>query len=59
MRPEASVTVPEIITGRRMPRASNTSSVAKMAALAFSVSKMVSIRTMSMPPSSKPFNCSI
>jgi len=58
MRPEASVTVPETMTGRRSPRASNTSSTAKMAALAFSVSKMVSIRTRSMPPSSSPFNCS-
>ncbi|CFN70886.1 Uncharacterised protein [Bordetella pertussis] len=58
MRPDASVTVPEIITGRRTPRASNASSTAKMAALALSVSKMVSIRTMSMPPSSRPLSCS-
>ncbi|CFW38386.1 Uncharacterised protein [Bordetella pertussis] len=50
--------MPEIITGRRTPRASNASSTAKMAALALSVSKMVSIRTMSMPPSSRPLSCS-
>ena len=41
---EASVMVPEIITGRLQPSSSNTRSTAKAAALALRVSKMVSIR---------------
>ena len=58
MRPDASVTVPETITGRRSPVCSISSSSAKIAALAFSVSKMVSTRNRSAPPSSRPAACS-
>ncbi len=58
MRPEASVTVPEIITGSRSPVSSNSWSIANSAAFAFSVSKMVSTRNTSAPPSSKPLPCS-
>jgi hypothetical protein len=58
MRPDASVTVPLIITGTRAPRRSNSASTAKIAALAFSVSKMVSISSRSAPPSSRPRACS-
>ena len=58
VRPERSVMVPEIITGRRMPRSSNRLSMAKIAALAFSVSKMVSIKRHSAPPSISPRACS-
>jgi hypothetical protein len=54
VRPEASVMVPEIITGQRRPRSSNSFSIANTAALALSVSKMVSISRMSAPPSSRP-----
>ena len=46
--------VPEIITGSRAPRASNSSSIANSAALALSVSKMVSTISTSAPPSSSP-----
>ena len=42
VRPLRSVMVTEIISGSRWPRSSNTSSIAKIAALAFSVSKIVS-----------------
>ena len=55
VRPDASVMVPEIMTGTRLPSDSNTVSTAKIAALALSVSKMVSIRMMSAPPSSRAF----
>ncbi len=58
MRPEASVTVPETITGRRTPVSSISSSSAKMAALALSVSKIVSTRNRSAPPSTNPSACS-
>ena len=58
VRPERSVIVPEIITGRRTPLASKRSSQAKIAALAFSVSKIVSMRMMSAPPSISPSICS-
>jgi hypothetical protein len=54
VRPEASVMVPEIITGQRRPSSSKNFSTAKMAALAFSVSKMVSISSRSAPPSVRP-----
>jgi hypothetical protein len=57
VRPEASVIVPEIITGRRA-RVVEGSSMAKIAALAFSVSKMVSTRSRSAPPSIRPRACS-
>jgi hypothetical protein len=42
--------VPEIITGSHAPCRSNQSSIAKIAALALSVSKMVSISSRSAPP---------
>ena len=58
VRPERSVMVPEIMIGRRRPRCRKSSSQAKIAALAFSVSKMVSIRMRSAPPSIRPDNCS-
>jgi hypothetical protein len=54
VRPLRSVMVPEIITGRRTPVASATSSIAKSAALAFRVSKMVSTSSRSAPPSISP-----
>ena len=55
VRPLASVIVPEIITGTRSPRSSKTSSIATIAAFAFSVSKIVSTRIVSAPPSSRPW----
>ena len=58
VRPERSVIVPEIITGSRTPVSAKTSSQAKIAALAFSVSKIVSIRMRSAPPSIRPRSCS-
>jgi hypothetical protein len=57
--PDASVMVPEIITGTRVPPASKTDSTAKIAALALSVSKMVSMRRRSAPPSSRPLAASL
>ena len=56
VRPEASVIVPEIITGQRRPRCSNSVSTAKIAALALSVSKIVSISSRSAPPSTSPLS---
>ncbi len=51
--------VPEIITGQRRPRSSNSDSRrAKIAALAFSVSKIVSTSSTSDPPSTRPSACS-
>src|SRR5215813_10160971 len=58
-RPERSVIVPEIITGISRPRSSQISEMAKIAALALSVSKIVSIKSRSAPPSIKPRACSI
>ncbi len=58
VRPLASVMVPEIITGQRRPRSSNSVSIAKIAALALRVSKMVSTRRMSAPPSTRPLAAS-
>src|SRR4029079_5773721 len=62
IRPEASVTVPEIITGRRAfpfaPDSSKYWSIANRAALAFRVSKMVSTRNRSTPPSARARACS-
>ena len=55
VRPERSVIVPEIITGRRRPSFSNMSSMPAKAALAFSVSKIVSMIRRSAPPSIKRF----
>ena len=54
VRPEASTIVPEMITGSRSPSSSNSDSTAKIAALAFSVSKIVSMSRMSAPPSTRP-----
>ena len=59
VRPLWSVIVPEIITGSRSPSRSNTSSMAKIAALALSVSKIVSIRSRSAPPSISPSAASV
>jgi hypothetical protein len=58
VRPEASVIVPEMITGQRRPRSSNSVSVAKIAAFALRVSKIVSIMSTSAPPSTRPLACS-
>jgi hypothetical protein len=58
VRPERSTIVPEMHSGRRMPRSSKTSSMATIAALAFSVSKMVSSSRISLPPSTRPRTCS-
>ena len=58
MRPEASVTVPLMMSGRRSPLASNYSSMANKAALAFKVSKMVSTNKTSTPPSTSARTCS-
>ncbi|MDT4867240.1 hypothetical protein FQZ97_1021380 [compost metagenome] len=58
MRPEASVTVPLMITGRRSPLFSKNSSIANSAALALSVSKMVSTSNTSAPPSTSASICS-
>ena len=58
VRPDRSVIVPEIMIGRRTAFSANTSSQAKIAALAFSVSKIVSIRIRSAPPSISPPICS-
>ena len=56
--PLASVIVPDIITGRRSPTSSNNSSMAKSAAFALRVSKMVSTISASQPPSINPLACS-
>ena len=58
VRPEASVIVPEIMTGQRRPYSSNSVSTAKIAAFALSVSKIVSMTSRSEPPSSSPRACS-
>ncbi len=62
MRPDASVTVPEIISGSRgrpcACRSTITSSIANSAALAFSVSKIVSTSSTSTPPSIRARTCS-
>ena len=51
VRPDASVIVPEIMTGNLTPVVSKLFVSAKIAALAFSVSNMVSIIRKSTPPS--------
>ena len=48
--PEASVTVPEIITGIRSSKFVNKFSSAKIAAFALRVSKIVSTKNKSTPP---------
>ena len=59
VRPLASVIVPEIMTGTRMPDCSKYDSNANSAALAFSVSKIVSTIRRSAPPSSSPLAASV
>src|SRR5215203_4222763 len=54
VRPLASVMVPEIMIGTLTSVAAKYASMAKSAALAFSVSKIVSTRRRSAPPSSSP-----
>ena len=54
VRPDASTMVPEMISGSRSPSSSNSDSTAKIAAFALSVSKIVSMRRMSAPPSTRP-----
>ena len=49
-RPLVSGKVTEIIRGSSRPSSSNTDCTAKIAALAFRVSKMVSIISRSAPP---------
>ena len=51
VRPEASVIVPEIIIGISIPLSIATLSTAKIAAFALRVSKIVSIKIRSAPPS--------
>ena len=58
VRPDLSVMVPETMTGSRMPRASKVCSTANNAALALRVSKMVSTRMTSTPPSRSASICS-
>ena len=50
--------VPETITGQRRSRSSKSVSSAKIAALALSVSKIVSTSSRSAPPSTRPAACS-
>ena len=54
LRPDMSVMVMEIIIGISTPRFACSSNTAMIAALAFSVSKIVSIRMKSQPPSISP-----
>ena len=59
VRPEASVIVPEIMSGSFAPVSSKYSSIAKSAALALSVSKIVSTRIRSTPPSTSAFTATL
>ena len=56
--PLASVMVPLTITGKRCPRLSSSSSIPNSAALALRVSKTVSTKSKSTPPSKRPRVCS-
>ena len=56
--PDASVTVPEIISGRRTDCSSKMELIAKSAALQLRVSKTVSTNIMSTPPSIRALVCS-
>ncbi len=58
VRPLASVMVPESMIGTRRPVAANASSHANRAALAFRVSKTVSMSSRSTPPSRSATICS-
>jgi hypothetical protein len=51
--------VPEMITGQRRSRSSKSVSSAKIAAFALRVSKIVSTRSRSAPPSTRPDACSL
>ncbi len=55
--PDASVIVPLTIIGTSICLSSFTSSIAKRAAFAFKVSKIVSTNKISEPPSSKASTC--
>ena len=57
IRPDASVTVPEIMIGSRRPVRSKNASIANSAALALSVSKTVSTSSTSTPPSTSASIC--
>ncbi len=54
VRPDMSTIVPEPSTGRRTPCSAKYRSMAKSAAFMFRVSKAVSTRSMSTPPSTRP-----
>ena len=58
VRPLWSVIVTEIISGSSVPSSRCTSSIAISAALQLSVSKIVSHRSRSTPPSISPRTCS-
>ena len=58
VRPELSTIVPETKTGIFCPHFSKKRSMANIAALALRVSKMVSTRSMSTPPSMSASTCS-
>ena len=58
VRPLSSTMVPESMTGSAFPPARLCRTTAAMAALAFSVSKMVSMSSTSAPPSTSPAICS-
>ena len=55
VRPEASVIVPEIMTGNVTPAALKQRLIANIAAFALSVSKIVSTIRKSTPPSISAF----
>ncbi len=54
VRPLLSVMVTEMTSGTRVPRRSSSSAIAKSAAFAFNVSKIVSTSSRSTPPSRRP-----
>ena len=58
VRPLRSVIVTEITSGSVTPCSSNSSWMATRAALAFGVSKIVSMTMRSTPPSIRPRACS-
>ena len=58
VRPLLSTMVAEIMIGKRTFFSANTPAMALSAALALSVSKMVSTRSTSLPPSMSPRTCS-
>ena len=59
VRPLRSVIVTETMTGARRPFASKYWSMANSAAFRFSVSKTVSHKSRSTPPSISPLICSV